>query len=47
MALFLFMMILATLIIFIIALLTFALIEVFNVLYKFLLKDYFDSDKYE
>jgi hypothetical protein len=44
MALFLFMMILATLIIFIIALLTFALIEVFNALYKFFFKDYFDSD---
>ena len=47
MALFLFMMILATLIIFSIALLVFALIEIFNALYKFLLKDYFDSDKYE
>jgi len=47
MALFLFMLFLAALLIFIIALLVFALIEIFNTLYKFLLKDYFDSDRHE
>ena len=47
MALFLFMLFLAALLIFSVALLVFALIEVFNTLYKFFLKDYFDSDKHE
>jgi len=47
MALFLFMILLAALIIFIMALIVFFLIRVFDVIYKFLLKDYFDSDRYE
>jgi hypothetical protein len=47
MALFLFMILLSALIIFIMALIVFALIEIFNALYKFLLKDYFDSDRHE